>query len=147
MAKRSYDQKLKNINDWIEITNYHWHRLQGQLFDDKEFWEQTLEAMTDQDWWDWCDIEPSIKIQYSEYYDRFPKLRDDTVDLRNKLMLGKSVTRRWGTGKNFTAFRTLMALKDLFNEINGYPTVQYSKQSQHIDNQELTQFERLFEEQ
>ena len=145
MARRTYDQKFNNIRDWVEITNYHWHRLQGEMFNDQEFWEQTLHAMTDQDWWDWVDIEPSIKIQYEEHFRRYSKLTEDTREIYTKLALGKPITRKMGVSKNLTAFRTLMAIKDLFNDIAGTPTVKYDKDKSKDTDCDLTPFEQLFD--
>jgi hypothetical protein len=144
MAKRSYDQKFNNIRDWVEITNHHWHRLKGEMFNDQEFWEHTLHAMSDQDWWDWVDIEPSIKIQYEEHFRKYSKLTEDTKEIYTKLALGKPITRKMGISKNLTAFRALMCIKDLFNDINGTPTVPYDK-PKVTANDDQTQFEILFE--
>ena len=140
----NYDEKFRNCQAWSEIVDYHWHRLRGQLFNDTEFWDHTLHAMTDHDWWSWCDIEPAIAIQYEEHYGRYSKLREDTADLRRRLMLGKPITRKNGKMKNLTAFRTLMALHDLVNDINGTPTKQYPK---HTDakQEDSTPFETLFD--
>lgn len=142
MARRTYDQKLTNINLWVDITNYHWHRLEGELRNDLEFWSETLHAMTEQDWWDWVDIEPSIKIQHEEYFRKYPKLTEDTREIYTKLALGKPITRKMGISKNLTAFRTLMSIKDLINDINGTPTVQYVKKPPQPP---LTPAERLFD--
>lgn len=142
MARRTYDQKLTNINLWVDITNYHWHRLEGELRNDEEFWSETLHAMTEQDWWDWVDIEPSIKIQHEEHYRKYSKLTEDTREIYTKLALGKPITRKMGISKNLTAFRTLMSIKDLINDINGTPTVQYVKKQPEPP---LTPAERLFD--
>lgn len=142
MARRTYDQKLTNINLWVDITNYHWHRLEGELRNDEEFWSETLHAMTEQDWWDWVDIEPSIKIQHEEHYRKYPKLTEDTREIYTKLALGKPITRKMGISKNLTAFRTLMSIKDLINDINGTPTVQYNKKQPESP---LSPAERLFD--
>lgn len=141
----NYQEKFSNIEAWAEIVDYHWHRLSGEMFNDTEFWDQTLHSMTDEDWWAWADIEPSIAIQYEEHYRRYPKLREDTEDIRRRLMLGKSITRKMGKMKNLTAFRTLMAIHDLFNDIKGTPTKQYPKHTGTDSKQQQTPFEALFD--
>lgn len=142
--KRNYQQKLTNIQNWSAIVEYHWHRLKGLVRNDAEFWDHTLHSMTDQDWWDWCDIEPSIKIQHEEHYRRYPKLSEDTQEIRSRLMLGKQITRKMGVSKNLTAFRTLMAIHDLVNDIKGTPTVQYTDKDRKPEP-ELSPFERMFD--
>ena len=126
MAK-TYQEKLNNINAWVEIVNYHWDRLQGEMYNDPEMWDQTLHAMTSEDWWDWTDIAPALKIQYSDSWFKYPKLEAATEEVKKLLMLGKPVTKKDRKGKNFEAFRLLMNIKDFINDINETPTVQYSK--------------------
>jgi hypothetical protein len=126
MAKRTYDDKLKNILDWVEITNYHWHQLKGEMFNDEQFWDDTLHAMIADDWWDWVDIAPALKIQYETEWRRYPKLDDSTEAVHKDLMLSKAVTKKSRKGKNFQAFRLLMNIKDFVNDITGSPTTQYT---------------------
>ena len=126
MAKRTYDDKLKNILDWVEITNYHWHQLKGEMFNDEQFWDDTLHAMINDDWWDWVDIAPALKIQYETEWRRYPKLDISTQEVHKDLMLGKAVTKKSRKGKNFQAFRLLMNIKDFVNDITGQPTHQYT---------------------
>lgn len=140
---RTYDLKLQNVCDWVGITNYHWHRLKGLMYDDKEFWADTLHAMTKDDWWDWVDIAPSLRIQYQEEWRRYPKLDEGTEAIKKSLMLGKPVTRKNGVGKNFEAFRLLMNIKDFFNDLAGEPTQQYKHHSEPVE-QDVTQFDKLF---
>ena len=126
MATRTYDQKLKNILDWVEITNHHWHQLKGEMFNDEQFWDDTLHAMTNDDWWDWCDIAPALKIQYEQEWRRYSKLDESTKEVQKDLMLGKPVTKKSRKGKNFQAFRLLMNIKDFVNDITGSPTKEYT---------------------
>lgn len=140
----NYQRKFANIEAWAEIVDYHWHRLRGEMFNDAEFWDHTLHAMTDLDWWDWVDVEPAIAIQYEEHYRRYPKLKEDTQEIRQKLMLGKPITRKNGKMKNLTAFRTLMAIHDLVNDMQGTPTRQYPKHTEQR-KEHTTPFEALFD--
>jgi hypothetical protein len=143
MAKRTYDQKLQNICDWVEITNHHWHRLKGEMFNDEQFWDDTLHAMHSDDWWDWVDIAPALKIQYEQEWRRYPKLDVSTDEVQRDLMLGKAITKKSRKGKNFQAFRLLMNIKDFINDIAGTPTHQYTDRDRQPEP-ELTGFERMF---
>jgi hypothetical protein len=122
---RTYDDKLKNIKDWVEITNHHWHRLKGQIYNDTEFWDHTLHAMTNDDWWDWVDIAPALKIQYEREWRRYPKMDISTDQIKRTLMLSRTVTKRSRKGTNFEAFRLLMNIKDFVNDLEGTPTKRY----------------------
>lgn len=141
---RTYTDKLTNIVTWAEIVDYYWHLYQGDMYNHEDMWDHTLHAMTNDDWWDWVDIEPALKIQYQEHYRRYPKLTEDTKDIARKLQLGKPVTRPNAKQKNFTAFRTLMAIHDLVNDIAGTPTQQYTKKHRE-PTPETTPFERMFD--
>jgi len=143
MAKQTYQDKLTTINAWVEITNYHWLRLKGEMFNDEEFWDHTIHAMTNDDWWAWCDIAPSLAIQYEQEWRRYPKLHDSTQAVLKDLMLGKPVTKKSRKGKNFQAFRLLMNIKDFLNDINGTPTRQFTDRDRQPEP-EPTPKERLF---
>jgi len=123
MEKRTYDQKLANIQQWVKIVNHHWNRLNGNLHADETFWDETLHSMTDRDWWDWVEIAPALKIQYEDDWRRWSRsLEYDGDEINKKLMLGKPVVRKNQRTANTTAFRLLMNIKDFINDINGTPT-------------------------
>jgi hypothetical protein len=143
MAKVTYDQKLKRINDWVEITNYHWDRLKGELYNDEEFWEHIFGSMTADDWWFWVDIAPAVKIQYETEWRRWYKLDESTEDIKKKLMLGKPLYRKDQKNANIPVFRAWMNIKDFINDINGTPTKQYTVEDRK-PQQEPTPKERLF---
>jgi len=126
MAKRTYDQKLQNILDYVEITNYHWDRLKGELHDDEEFWQHIFGTMTEQDWWDWVEIQPALKIQYEQEYRRWYKLDEGTADIHKRLAFGKPLYRKDQKNGNKAVFRAWMNIKDFINDITGQPTVQYT---------------------
>lgn len=125
--KRSYQDKLHNINLWVEIINYHWDRLQGELYNDPEFWDHTLHAMATEDWWDWVDIEPALRAQYPDAFQKYSYCKQATEEINKKLMLGKDIAKKGRVGKNFEAFRALMNIKDVVNHINGTPTRLFPK--------------------
>lgn len=127
--KKTYDEKLTNINTWVEIVNYHWERLKGDLYNDKDFWNDTLHSMTNEDWWDWCDISPALKAQHPDVFAKYPYTEISTEEVLKQLHKCKPIVKKNIAGKNFAAFRTLMNIKDVMNEIAGTPTKQYPKVS------------------
>lgn len=137
-----YEQNLTTVIAWTEIIDHYWHLYQGELYDHEDFWQNTLHAMTADDWWAWCDIAPSLEIQYGEHWRRYPKLKEDTLEIQRRLQLGKAITKPMGKQKNFTAFRCAMAMHDFINDCLGKPTKKYSKKP---EPEPLTPFERLFE--
>jgi hypothetical protein len=145
MPKRTYQQKLANINAYVEITNYHWDRLLGELYNDDEFWEHIFE-MTNDDWWDWVDIEPALRIQYPDYFRRFPKVDSGTAYIKECLMKGKKLYKKDVKNANFQTFRAWMNIKDIINEINGTPSKQYTDKERQTAKELVnpTPFEKLF---
>jgi hypothetical protein len=126
MAKRTYDEKLQNILDWVEITNYHWDRLKGELHDDEEFWQHIFGTMTEQDWWDWVEIAPALKIQYEQEWRRWYKIDEGTQDIEKRLAFGKPLYRKDQKNGNKAVFRAWMNIKDFLNDITGQPTKEYT---------------------
>lgn len=141
MAQTKYQTDLELISAWSDLVDHHWHRLRGELYNDKQFWQDCLHDIPTDLWWSWTDIYPSLAIQYREFLQRFPKITEDTQWIKAKLMLGKAVTKKNLAQYNITAFRTLMTIHDLVNEIRGTPTKIYSKDT---DSEADTPFERLF---
>lgn len=144
-----YTENLETIKTWVEITNLHWERLEGEMFNDETFWDDTLHAMTDNDWWAWVDIAPALKIQHSEVWRKYPKLDTSTEEVKKLLMLGKPVTKKARKGKNFEAFRLLMNIKDFINDINETPTKVFTKPKVTTEHTEeytrVTIWHNLFE--
>ena len=145
-TKKTYQQKLDNINTFVEITNYHWDRLMGEMFNDKEFWEHTFGTMTNEDWWDWVEIEPALRAQHEDIFRRYPKITAGTEHINKNLMNGKKLYKKDVKGANFETFRAWMNIKDVMNDINGTPTKVYTdkdrEQAHELANP--TPFERLF---
>lgn len=146
MAKRTYFQKLANVVAYVEITNYHWDRLLGEMYNDKEMWEHLFERSND-DWWDWVDIEPVLRVQYPDSFRRFPKIDAGTEHIKTCLMKGKPLYKKDIKNANFQTFRAWMNIKDVVNDIMGTPNKEYTnkdRQEAH-DKANPTPFERMFE--
>lgn len=124
---RTYNEKVDNVVNWVKIVNYHWTRLEGDLHNDKDFWRDTLHAMDDSDWWDWVDIMPALKAQHPQAFAKYPYAEISTEYITKKLHKKQPVVKKNITGKNFDAFRALMNIKDVVNEIAGVPTIEFKK--------------------
>ena len=147
---RTYNEKVDNVVDWVKIVNYHWTRLEGDLHNDKDFWNDTLHAMDDSDWWDWVDIMPALKAQHPDAFAKYPYAEVSTEYITKKLHKKQPVVKKNITGKNFDAFRALMNIKDVVNEIAGVPTIEFKKKRikpppKHIKVKPDTVFHSLFD--
>lgn len=148
MAQRTYKEKKETVKAWVEIINYHWDRLYGVLNNDKDFWADTLHAMQDCDWWDCVDVADVLTRQYPEHFRPFSNFSQDLQEVTKRLHQGKAVVKPMRVSYNLAAFRMLMTLKDVVNEIRGTPTKRFTKRQQQLQQEidEPTQFERLFNE-
>jgi len=115
------------------------------LYNNTEFWENSLHAMKDEDFWDLIDVYDIQKQQYPEEFYRFPKQSGDMDYIRRRLMLGKPVVRPMQKSANTPVFRALMVTKDVINNVNGKPTVNYKDLPADTEvDDKPTQFEKLF---
>ena len=145
MAKRRYEDRLKNLNTWVEITNYHWDRLNGEFYDDQQAWDDTYHAFANDDWWDMVESADTICQVYDHCFkpgDLY-KFRDDIKEINRRLMFGKTVVKPKQKSYNFHPFRGWMILKDVLNSANGTPTKEFDKKTP--PDEDPTQFERLFD--
>lgn len=146
MTKRTYKDKEEHFNQWIEIINYYWHFLKSDLYNNTDFWDNTFHSMDEQAWWDMVDVYDIIRQQYPEEFYRFPYQHEDIAWIKKKLLLGKPVIKPMAKEYNKTGFRAWMVMKDVVNNINGTPTVNYKNNpSKGPDPDPETPFERLFD--
>lgn len=153
MQKYTYEEKLAVINYIVEIVNKHWHRLQGELHDDKQFWEETLHSISNEEWEMWVDIFPAIKAQYPDEVSKFPYCEGSVYEIEkliHKNGYSKPIVKKNVPHQNKRAFLALMNMKDVINEINGRPTKKYpkkqeNKQEHQIQNNKIAIFKTLFE--
>jgi len=144
MAQRNYKDKEHNVHAWVDIINHYWHKLQANLYNDKEFWDNTMHSMESPDWWDMYEVYEILRQQYPEEFYRFPKMNTDMAWVYKQLMLGKAIIKPMAQHYNTTGFRAWMVLKDVINNIKGTPTVDYKNNPPKAEEPE-TQFEKLFE--
>jgi hypothetical protein len=151
--KRSYETKIRNVNDWITITNYHWDRLKGIYDNDAEAWGDTFHSMETQDWWDIVECHKILSLQYPWEHDRYRNLASDMKVVEERLMFGKPVIKAMVKQYNLQAFRAWMTFKDFFNDITGQPTKQWRTKEDKVVRIDFTEreikkianFQNLFE--
>ena len=127
MNSRTYDEKLKNILTWVEITNHYWNLYRSDINNKTDFWDNTLHAMTERDWWDWVEIEPALRAQHPNSFRAYPWIKDGTEHINKSLMYGKPLVKPMRPSANFNTFRAWMNIKDVVNDLVGEPTKQYPK--------------------
>lgn len=133
MARR-YEQKLENVQNWVEIFNYHWDRLKGEYHNDEEFWNDTYHSMRDLDWDDFCQVGDVLTRQYPEDFRRYPNFAENLNEVNKRVMLGKPIIKRFNRQNyNKAPFNVVLTVKDVINELNGTPTKQWPKEQPKSD--------------
>ena len=143
MPRKTFHQKVKNINDWIEIFNHYWVELEGQYHDKKQFWDDTLHSMTNEDWWDVVEAYPTLHDLHEDLFREYGYIKNDIDTIERRLMLGKPVVKPSVKNWNFPAFHAMVVLKDVLNSVNGVKLPKFDKPQAHDDT--LTPFENLFD--
>jgi len=147
--KKTYDQKLAQIQCWVDIINHHWLRLKGVLNNDKDFWADTLHSMVTEDFWDLVDVSEVLVRQHPELFRQRQKFQENIELITKRLHKGQAVVKQYAVSHNYPVFQVMMEIKDVINDINGTPTTQYTKREQEQKTkqspEEQTQFERLFD--
>lgn len=143
-----YRQRRDIVMAWVEIINYHWHRLKGQVHNDPEFWQHTLYSMNAEDWWSCLAVTEVIAIKHPELVRKYPRLREDRKTIESRLNKARPVIQAKAKSYNLEPFRFLMTMKDLVNEIRGQPTPQWTDRQRALTAllEQTTQFERLYTE-
>lgn len=125
---RTYDEKYQQVTTWVEIINAFWHKHQGVLNNQRDFWDTVMHSMTDQDWQDVYTVSDVLSRQHPEDFRRFPGFGEALADLNKRMMLGKAVIRQYDRqGYNKAPFKVLMSIKDKINELAGTPTQTFEK--------------------
>ena len=132
---------IENVNSWVNKINKHFERCRGQVNNDKLFWDECIHNKLQADWWQLIDVWKKLENDFghiSQVRKHKERLNNVLVPpIERKLMLGAPVIRKNQKGKNFDAFRLIMQMKDLLNEIKGYEPP--------VEPEKLTQFETWFD--
>lgn len=120
---RTYDDKLAQVKVWVEVVNEFWNQHQGVLNNQRDFWDNVMHSMTDQDWDDVFTVADIKSRQYPEDFRKFPGFSEALADLNKRILLGKPVIKKFDRQSyNKSPFKVLMSIKDHINEAQGTPT-------------------------
>ncbi len=132
--KTDFDTKVKITGAIVKIVNEHWARLDGLVHNDKQFWDDTLHSLTNQDWEDMMSVMDALKAIEPELFSYAASTSFEEV---------KRVLIKEGHSQNARAldrpkhkkleFKALMNVKDIINEISGYKKPSPPQQIRPID--------------
>jgi len=117
----SLEVKVGHVNDIVDAVNAYWIKHQGELWNHKDFWDNTLHAFNNTDWEIMMEVMEVVKIEDPRCYISSAQRAFDEV---RKILMHEAHSnnpKALDTRKNKkTAFRGLMNVKDVFNNFTGY---------------------------
>lgn len=142
MTNYTLQEKVQFTEHIVNELNKFWIKYKGELFNHKDFWDETLHSFSNKDWEIMLEIMEVIRIEDASCY--LPFSYGQFEEARKILILEghdaepKVLDRR---KHKKTAYKTLMNIKDVFNNFTGYeaPT-KFAP-----DPEPPTPFENLFE--
>jgi hypothetical protein len=129
-SREDYLIKVYNVVEIVDSIRPHWARCEGDVNNDKQFWNTVIHKITPEQWWDWCDIKDIMASYFPEEFDQYRTIHDDTDLIRGRLLCEQPVTRRNKEGANLAAFRALMVIKDIIGELSNTPFKRYPKKTE-----------------
>ena len=140
--KLTLQEKTQVVEYIMNEVNKFWIKYKGDLFNHKDFWDETLHSFTNEDWSIILDVmelirleDPSCYIPYA--YDVFTEARK-VIELEGHDANPKALDARKNKKK---AFKALVYAKDCWNAFVGYEAPTKFKP----DPEPPTPFENLFE--
>ena len=140
--KVTLQDKVTVTEHIVNILNKFWIKYKGDLFNHKDFWDETLHGFNNDHWEIMLDVMEQIRLAEPNCF--LPFSQQTFEDARKVLVLEGHDANQYALDarKNKKkAFKALMHIKDVFNNWTGYEAPTKFKP----DPLPPTPFEQLFE--
>jgi hypothetical protein len=140
--KLTLQEKTQVVEYIMNEVNKFWIKYKGDLFNHKDFWDETLHSFTNEDWSIILDVMELIRLEDPSCF--IPFAQDVFLEARKVIELEghdanlKALDARKNKKK---AFKALVYAKDCWNNFTGYEAPTKFKP----DPEPPTVFENLFE--
>jgi hypothetical protein len=122
MTEQEFIKRYDQVNAWVNTMRPHWRHLNGNVFNDKDFWQQCIHSVPPQTWQAWCEIYNDLRAGAPSAFARHTYIHEDTVEVAKRIDLDKAITKPYDkTGRNKPMFRAAMAIKDIIADISERP--------------------------
>lgn len=122
MNQQEFIKDFATLEQWINSMRPHWAYLNGDVFNDKDFWSQCIHSVKPETWIAWCNIYGELNQSHPEYFRKHSYIYEDTVTVATRIDKGQAISKPYNkTGYNKPAFRAAMAIKDIVAEITERP--------------------------
>ena len=132
MNEQEFVKQFDLVNNWVNSMRPHWRHLNGDVHNDKDFWQQCIHSVKGEVWSAWCDLYGDLKDSQPDVFRTHSYIYDDTVVIAQRLDKGQAMSKPYNkTGYNKPIFRAAMAIKDIMADITDRPfetTVVWTKE-------------------
>lgn len=122
MTEQEFTKRYDQVNTWVNSMRPHWRHLNGNVFNDTDFWAQCIHSVPAATWTAWCEIYGDLKAGAPQAFARHTYIYEDTVEVAKRIDKGQAITKPYDkTGRNKPVFRAAMAIKDIIADISDCP--------------------------
>lgn len=122
MTEQEFTKNFTQVETWVNSMRPHWRYLNGDVFNDKDFWQQCIHSVPAGTWQAWCEIYGDLREGAPSVFARHTYIYEDSVVLNTRLDKGQAISKPYNkTGYNKPIFRAAMAIKDIIADITDRP--------------------------
>ena len=124
MTEQEFIKQFGLVQDWVNSMRPHWTHLNGDVHNDKDFWNLCIHSVKPEVWTAWCELYGDLKESRPAAFARHSYIYEDSVVINTRLDKGEPMSKPYNkTGYNKPIFRAAMAIKDIIAEITERPFV------------------------
>lgn len=122
MTEQEFTKNWTCVEAWVNSMRPHWRYLNGDVFNDKDFWQQCIHSVPAGTWTAWCEIYGDLREGAPGAFARHTHIYEDSVVLNTRIDQGQAISKPYNkTGYNKPVFRAAMAIKDIVADITDRP--------------------------
>lgn len=122
MNEQEFMKNYGLVEDWVNTMRPHWTHLNGDVHNDKDFWNMCIHSVKPEVWTAWCQLYGELNQSHPQYFRKHTHIYEDTVVVATRLDKGEAMSKPYNkTGYNKPVFRAAMAIKDIIAEISERP--------------------------
>jgi len=122
MNQDEFVKQFDLVNAWVNTMRPHWRHLNGDVHNDKDFWQQCIHGVKPDVWSAWVSIFHTLEESCPTAFAGHSYIGDDTEAIYVRTCGNKRMTIPYNkTGYNKPIFRAAMAIKDIMADITERP--------------------------
>jgi hypothetical protein len=124
MNEQDFERDFTLVDNWVNSMRPHWAHLNGDVHNDKDFWQQCIHTVRPEVWAAWTNLFHTLEESMPGAFVGHTYIADDTEEIHVRICGNKRMTIPYNkTGYNKPIFRATMAIKDIIAEITERPFI------------------------